>query len=183
MGARGLWRHVVLADGKTMATDEQLESKEAKLTDYEKQEYFAQHIILSTTSIHLGAKIEDLSSAENMWKVVKTNAISKSTFLLDAEDQLTSMKLIDDEDAKTHLSELKQHFQLMLQCHDNLIQMGSTISNTRFNIIIMSLLPESYRPSLQTITAAERTSQIASGKSSGMKHDNLIALILEEAQH
>ena len=119
-----------------------------------------------------------------MWKVVKTNAILKSTlFLLDAEDQLTSMKLFDNEDAKTHLSELKQHFQLMLQCCNNLVQMGSTISNTRFNIIIMSLVPESYRPTLQTITAAERTSQIASEKSSGMKHDDLIAFILEETQH
>ena len=47
----------------------------------------------------------------------------------------------------------------------------------------MSSLPESYRPTLQTITAAERTSQIAGGKSSGMKHDDLIAFILEEAQH
>ena len=187
IGARGLWRDVeglavapklyiiadgipVLADGKTMTTEDQLESKEAKLIDYEKQGYLAQHIILLTTSIHLGAKIKDLLSAKNMWKVVKTDVTSKSTlFLLDAEDQLTSMKLPDNEDAKTHLSELKQHFQLMLQHHNNLIQMGSTIFDTQFNIIIMSSLPESYRPTLQTITATKRTSQIASGKSSGMK--------------
>src|SRR6202161_4722005 len=70
MGSRGLWRHVegvavapkpyivadgipVLADGKTAATEEQIESKEAKMMEYEKREYLAQHIILSTTSVPL----------------------------------------------------------------------------------------------------------------------------------
>src|SRR5271170_7400728 len=99
MGSRGLWRHVegvavapkpyivadgipVLADGKTAATEEQIESKEAKMMEYEKREYLAQHIILSTTSVRLGAKIKDLLSAEAMWKVVKTDATSKSTLFL-----------------------------------------------------------------------------------------------------
>ena len=66
MGSRGLWRHVegvavapkpyvvvdgtpVLADGKTAATEEQLEVKEAKMIEYKKREYLAQNIILSTT--------------------------------------------------------------------------------------------------------------------------------------
>ena len=46
-----------------------------------------------------------------------------------------------------------------------------------------SSLLESYRPTLQTITAAERTSQLAGGQMSGMKHNDLISFILEEAQH
>src|ERR1700677_2831809 len=125
MGSRGLWRHVegvavapkpylvadgipVLADGKTAATEEQLESKEAKMIEYEKREYLAQHIILSTTSVRLGAKIKDLTTAEGMWKKVKSDATTKSTlYLLDAEDQLTSMKLQDNDNPKIHLSELK----------------------------------------------------------------------------
>ena len=133
MGSRGLWRHVkgvavvpkpyvvadgipVLADGKTAAMEEQLEAKEAKMIKYKKREYLAQHIILSTMSVQLGAKIKDLLTSEAMWKKVKSNATTKSTlYLLDAEDQLTSMKLLDNEDSKTHLSELKSHFQTMLQ--------------------------------------------------------------------
>ena len=71
----------------------------------------------------------------------------------------------------------------MLQCCDNLIQMGSTISDARFNIILMSSLPESHRPTLQTITTAERSSRLVGGQTSGMKHDDLISFILEEAQH
>ena len=68
MGSRGLWRHMegvavtpkpyvvadgtpVLADGKTTATEEQLGVKEAKMIEYEKREYLAQHIILLTMSV------------------------------------------------------------------------------------------------------------------------------------
>ena len=124
--------------------------------EFEKREYLAQHILLSTTSTRLGSKIKDLTSAEDMWKLVKEDATKKSTLhLLDAEEQLQSMKLNDNEDSKAHLTELKQHFQTMIQRRDNLIKMGSTISDTRFNIIIMSSLPDSYQPTLQTITAAE----------------------------
>ena len=101
-------------------------------------------------------------TAKEMWKAVKDDTTSKSTlFLLDAEDQLTSMKLKENEDSKTHLMELKQHFQAMLQHQDNLIKMGSVISNTCFNIIIMSSLPDLYHPALQTITAAERANKLS----------------------
>ena len=64
--------------------------------------------------------------------------------------------------------------------------MGSTISDTRFNIIIMSSLPDSYWPTLQMITAAERMSKLSGGsesQSKQMKLDDLIAFIIEEAQH
>ena len=119
-----------------------------------------------------------------MWTKVKADTTTKSTlYLIDAEDKLTSMKLQDNNDPKTHLSELKTHFQTMLQCHDNLVQMGSTLSDARFNIILMLSLLELYRPTLQTITATETTSQLAGGKMLGMKDDDLISFILEEAQH
>jgi len=102
MGSKGLWRYVkgtavapkpytvvngeyFLSDLKTPATEEQIESKEMKLVDFEKKEYLAQHIILSTTSVHLGSKIKDLTSAKDMWEVVKADATTKSTlYLLDA---------------------------------------------------------------------------------------------------
>ena len=149
----------VLEDKKTAAMEEQLELKEAKMIKFEKKEYLAQHTILSTTSVRLGAKIKDLDSAKDMWMKVKADATMKSTlYLIDVEDQLTSMKLQDNDNPKTHLSELKTHFQTMLQCCNNLVQMGSTLLDTRFNIILMSSLLESYRPTLQTITTTERTS-------------------------
>jgi hypothetical protein len=202
LGSKGLWRHVlgtaiapkpyallegvpVLADGKTHATEDQIESKETKITDFDKKEYLAQHIILSTTSTRLGVKIKDLKSAKEMWELVTLDATTKSTlYILDAEDQLSSMKLADNNDPKIHLSELKQHFQLMMQRQENLLKMGSEVSDTRFNTMIMSSLPESYRPTLQTITASERASALASGSTSRkMKASDLIVFLIEEAQH
>ena len=62
--------------------------------------------------------------------------------------------------------------------------MGSTISDSCYNTIIMSSLPESYRPTLQTITAAEWASTLLGTSSSrAMKPDDLITFITEEAQH
>jgi gag-polypeptide of LTR copia-type len=115
------------------------------MIEFKKREYLARHILMSTTLMHLGNKIKGLLTAKDMWKVVKDDATSKSTlFLLDAENQLSSMKLADNDDPKTHLSESKQHFQLMLQHHNNLIKIGSIMSENYFNIIIMSSLPEFY---------------------------------------
>jgi gag-polypeptide of LTR copia-type len=126
-----------------------------------------------------------MKSVKEIWDAVKADATTKSTlYLLDAEDQLASMKLSDNNDPKTHLAELKQHFQLMLQHHNNLIQMGLTLSDTRFNTVIMLSLPESYRSALQTITAAEQTSAVLEASlSKKMKADDLITFFIEEAQH
>ena len=133
LGVKGLCRHVVgtaivpkpyavvagvpvLADGITQASNDQVELKESKIADYDKREYLAHHVILSTTSTQLRINLKSLKTVKEMWDVVKTDAMSKSTlYILDAEDQLSSLKLEDNEDPATHLSELKQHFQLMLQ--------------------------------------------------------------------
>ena len=138
MGSKGLWRHIegtaiapkpytldhgipVLSDGQTPAMEEQIEARESKIVDYDKWEYLAQHVILSTTSTHLGSKINNLKMAKEIWDMVKADATTKSMFfLLNAKDQLTSMKLTDNTDPKTHLSELKEHFQLMMHQHNNL---------------------------------------------------------------
>ena len=80
-----------------------------------------------------------------MWEAILAEVMTRSTlYLLDAEEQLTSMKLLDNTDSKAHLVELKQHFDLMIHWHKNLIEMGSTWSDTRLNTLIMSSLPASY---------------------------------------
>ena len=109
MGEKGLWIHVegkatppkpyqlvnnipTLSDGKTKATEEQIETREARIIDYEKHEFLAQHIILSTTSTRIGAVIKNLNTTHEMWEKVKTDATTKSTlYLIDVEDQLANM--------------------------------------------------------------------------------------------
>jgi hypothetical protein len=156
LGAKGLWRHVVgtavaprpyemlagvfvLPDGKTPATEDQIESKETKIAEYDKREYLAQHIILSTTSTCLGVKIKSLKTAKGIWDVVTADARQRAHYS-SWMPKIASMKLADNDDPKTNLSELKQHFQLMLQRHENLMKMGSEISETRLNTMIMSSL-------------------------------------------
>ena len=118
MGSKGLWRHVegttivhklyalvtrvpVLSDSTTPAMEDQIEAKETKIMDYNKHKYLAQHVILSTTSTHLSAKIKNMKLAHKMWDVLKVDATTKSTlYLLDAKDQLASMKLTDNDGPK-----------------------------------------------------------------------------------
>ena len=126
LGSKGLWRHVegtaivpkpyalvtgvpILTDGTTQATEDQIEAREMKIIDYNKREYLAQHVILSTTSTCLGNKIKNLKTSHDMWDAVKVDATTKSTlFLLDTEDQLASMRLAENDDPKAHLTEVKQ---------------------------------------------------------------------------
>ena len=133
LGSKGLWRHVkgtaivpkpyalvagvpVLMDGTIQAMEDQIKARETKIIDYDKREYLAQHVILSTTSTNLSNKIKNLKTLHDMWDAVKADTMTKSMlFLLDTEDQLASMKLVENNDPKVHLTEVKQHFQLMGQ--------------------------------------------------------------------
>ena len=133
LGLKGLWRHVegtaivpkpyalvagvpVLMEGMTQAMEDQIEAREMKIIDYNKRKYLTQHVILSMTSIHLSNKIKNLKTSHDMWDVVKADATTKSTlFLLYTEDQFASMKLKKNDNSKVHLTEVKQHFQLMGQ--------------------------------------------------------------------
>ena len=72
----------VIADGKTPATEEQIEAKEAKIQEFEKCEYLAQHVILSTTSTCLGSKIKNLKTVKEMWDAVNANETTKSSLYL-----------------------------------------------------------------------------------------------------
>jgi hypothetical protein len=93
------------------------------------------------------------------------------------------MKLAETNDAKTHLDKMKQHFQLMVQRQDNLTKMGSELSDTRFNTIIMAFLLEAHCPTLQMITAAEKANALTGQMTNRMKANDLIAFLMEEAQH
>ena len=67
--------------------EEQIEAKETKIVDYDKQEYLAHHVILSTNLSCLSLKIKNLKMAKEMWDMVKADATTKSTiFLLNTED-------------------------------------------------------------------------------------------------
>jgi hypothetical protein len=83
LGFKGLWRHIegtatmpvpfplsngilMLNDGKTPATEDQIELREVKILEFEKRKYLVKHILLSTTLTQLGSKIKGLTTAEDM---------------------------------------------------------------------------------------------------------------------
>jgi len=60
--------------------------------------------------------IKGLNMATEMWEKIKSDATKKSMlFLIDAEEQLTNMKLTESSEPHTHLTELKHHFELMVK--------------------------------------------------------------------
>ena len=93
------------------------------------------------------------------------------------------MKLANNNDPKTHLSELKAHFQTMIPRRDNLLKIGSMLSDNRFNILIRSSLPELYRSTLQTVIALKCIIKLSAGQLHSIKANDSIAFIIEEAQH
>ena len=120
-------------------------------------------------------KVKNLKTAKEMWVEVKKDATTKSTlFIIDVE---STMKCQESSDMKTHLTSITAHFNLMVQQKENLLQMGSSISDTHFNAIIMASLPASYWPVKQTISAAKCTSKTL------MSSSDLIAFFTEEAQN
>ena len=120
-----------------------------------------------------------------MWEKIKVDVMTKSMlYFIDAEDQLTIMHVNDSKDLRTHFNELKQHFELMTKRHDNLVRMGSKISDTRFATLIMSSLPPSYCSAIQTITAAERMGAMQGTASKAkMLPDDLVNFFVEEVHH
>ena len=171
--ARGLWRHVVgtavapepyamldgvpvLADGKTPATEDEIECKEDEITEFDEKAYLAQHIILSTISTQLNKKLIGFKSARDMWEAVEVDAKSKSAlFVLDPMNQLSSTELQKKKGTQAHPKEMNDHPQVMVPRHENLDEMGSEIPDAKFDTVVIPSPPESWHPKLQTVTAAE----------------------------
>ena len=214
MEAKGLWKHVegkatlpkpyakvngiaILSDGKTQAMEEQIEAWECRIDDFAKAASLAKHIILSMMSAHIGMKIKTLTTAKEMWDEVKKDATAKSMlYLVDVECQLEIMRLSESSDPKTHLTELKLHFQLMMLRHKNLLEMGSSFSKQKLIMLITSSLPNLYWPTLQTLTAADRAAKLKQPSTllgvatqtvattlAGMSPCELMDYFIEEAEH
>jgi hypothetical protein len=71
------------------------------------------------------------------------------------------------------------------------MKIGLTMSDNRFNTTVMSSLLESYRPTLQMMTAVERANKLSGMQANAMNVDDLMpanairlmAFIIKEPQH
>src|SRR6266536_611198 len=187
MGSKGVIRHVdgtarapmpykevdgiPVIDEKsppTPATDEQIEAKEKRLKEYEQKEYTARHILLTTVSKCLAAKLRG-KTAHEMWKIVEADATEKSDFYkVDARRRLADMRCDEDGDVRADANAL-------VALRDELAGMGATVSDEEFSSIILGSLPLTYRTYLAPIVKA---AEFAGTK---IHPEKLLHTIVEEA--
>jgi hypothetical protein len=163
----------------TDATEVEIDAREDKISEYEKREYLARHLITSSTSPRLSQKLLKLANAKLMWDAVKIDATNKSILhQVDARTQLHNMRCGSSSDPKAHLLELKAHFALMTERFENLRLTSKPVDDDSYvSIIIQSMPIEMYGPTIQTIdTTTKLTSKT-------IEYDLLMSIFLQEAEH
>jgi hypothetical protein len=76
-----------------------------------------------------------------MWEVKKDATTKGTLFLIDAKDELMSMKFHKATDVKNHLAKLTAHFNLMVQCKENLtksVKTHLTKLTAHFNLMVQN---------------------------------------------
>ena len=95
MGSRGLMSHIegrastpkpydivdgvaVLSDGKTAATEEQIEAWEKRIADYDTKQYLARHIMVNSIPTRLAQKVMNETDPKKMWEAIVADSEGKS---------------------------------------------------------------------------------------------------------
>ena len=163
LGLKGLHRHI---EGTTMApipfalendipmsrpgipaTKDKIEMKEKKINDYEQKEYLAQHIVQSTVSPHVAALIHS-KTASKMWRIVKADATDKSKMRkVETHQKLQEMHCDEGTNIQVHLNG-------MIHAWDELVAMGSILSDPDFTSMILASMPDSFHLLLSSVTQA-----------------------------
>jgi hypothetical protein len=98
------------------AMEDPIETRERKIMEYEQKEYLAQHLILSSTLLHLSQKLLQHITVKAMWDDIKLNATTKSSLhQVNILNRLQPIKCPSSLGSKIHLSEVKSHFEKMTQ--------------------------------------------------------------------
>lgn len=195
LGVKGLWKHVdgyakqpvplitvtdmpmSSASPTKPATQDEIDTVEKKLDDYEKNEAYAKHTILSSTS-QLSSKIKNEPTAKSMWDAVVTDVKNKSTLQqLDLLKLLQSMQLKEGSDTTIHLAEMETHFHVMEECRDTLVMMGFPVAESKFLANILKSVPGSYCPTIQIIDTTQLLTKTA------VVSTDTIATFICEARH
>jgi hypothetical protein len=87
------------------------------------------------------------------------------------------MKCPSSADPKTHLAEVKAHFEKMTERREFLRVTKAPVSDSTYATIIISSMPNTYRPTIQMV----ETTMKVTGKT--LDPNDLIAIFIEEAEH
>ena len=165
LGSRGLLRHVdgtatkpmpfkvdpkgLLKPDGSVATDEEIDAKEARIAEYERKEYMAQHILKSTLPIRLVALTRS-KNASSIWTAIKDDATKRDVvYQVEIRRKMLALRCDDGSDMKAHLTKLSE-------LKDELLTIGSKITDEEYTEIIILSVPPSFRTVITTAAESAR---------------------------
>jgi len=161
----------VLADGKTEASEDQIEAREKRIETFNKRQFLAKHMLLTSVSPRLSTLIMPLKTAKEMWDEIKKDATKKSKLCqVDTRRRLQESRCEEGDDMPTHLNKL-------VHLRNELDGMGASIPDEDFTTILLGSFPPSYRTLLSTITIS---AQLAGNT---IPSTDVIRIVTEEAAH
>ena len=108
------------------ATEEEIKTTESKMDTYKQNEVLCKHILMSLVLPHLCSKIKSLKTPNKMWVQICSDVKTKSTLQkMDIKCLFESIKLTENSDATTHVTEMEAHFCLMQERVDKLTTIGN----------------------------------------------------------
>src|SRR6267154_1598612 len=141
-------------DNKTPATEDEIEEAEKKLDEYEQKECAVKQTLYGSISDRRLIEIKNLGTAAEAWAKLCALHENKSEIVaVDKRGQLQSLRMQDGADIRKHLAQL-EHLR------EELSGLGAPVNDSDFSAMMLSSLPQSYRPMVQTMLAVARQSSV-----------------------
>jgi hypothetical protein len=139
-------------DGTTEATEDQIEEAEKKLDKYEQRECAIKQALYGSISDRRLLEIKNLTTAAEAWKKLCSLHEDKSEIVaVDRRAHLQSLWMLEGGDIRAHMGEMER-------VREELSGLGVPVNNSDFSAMMLSSLPQSYRPMVQTMLAVARQS-------------------------
>ena len=137
----------VLDDGKTIATEDQIDKQLNKIDDWEQWEASVKQILFSTISNQQLLDIQNLVTVMLMWEKLEILHDGKTEIVVVAKHkQLNNMICDDNYDVQLHISNMKK-------LHKELTGMRAPVLDVDFCGMLSASLPDSYNNLISMLMA------------------------------
>jgi len=162
---------VPVMPGGSNATEAEIEAHKVKIDEYHQKDSLVKQQLFSTITDCVLLRVQKVGASSAVWAAICKIHEDKSNLVqIDLRRRLSDTRCEESADIRNHFGEL-------LKLREALAGMGTSLSDTDFTAIIMSSLPESYRPILSSMSAGARIA-----KTSLTPYD-LISFVTEEYEH
>jgi len=158
-------------NGTTIATEVEIEEAEKKLDEYEQQECTVKQTLYGSISDRRLIEIKNLTTAAEAWKKLCSLHEDKSEIVaVNRRAHLQNLRMQEGGDVRAHTSEMER-------IREELSGLGAPVNDSDFGVMLLSSLPQSYRPMVQTMLAVARQS------SSKLTPELIVAHITADAEY